>query len=616
MTELGKLCLILTAVLLGASMMNAQKPERVGYRASEFGKYIGYSQPLYSGWVRTSHYLQMSDGIKLAIDVIRPAKDGKPVEKPMPVVWNYYLYVRAEMTEGKAVSIVDISETFQTLVKHGYVIAIVDARGKGASYGRNFDPVTHEEGKYGYEITEWLAAQPWCNGNIGMFGHSYSANIEYMIASHAPPHLKAMFPSMAAFDIYQLLYPGGICRSVILEGVTESFQSQEDETPAAPVDEDTEGEMLAEARNQHRENTMPIEYSRLPFRDSEEGTLKPWTGNNLLTHVDAVNESGIAVYHWAGWFDVYIRDAFQWFVNLKNPQKITIGPWAHSDQDPAKRKERAELYATEMLRWFDYWLKGVENGIMDEPRINYALMETPDKWAWHAAEKWPLPGIKTADYYFSEGKTKSIGSINDGFLTIEAPDKEKGEDKYAIDYTTGAGELKGPRGPNRGMEDPDMSENDAKGLTYTTPPLPEDYAVVGHPVVILYVKSSATDGNFYAYLEEVDPDGHSHYITDGLLRASHRAEAAPPFDNMGLPWHRHYQADVIPLTPGEVAELKFDMMPTANVFNKGNRIRVTVTCANAGWDELPSEEPATITLLRNARYASRIQLPIAESVKH
>ncbi len=615
MPRFYRLWLLLIILILGGRITNAQKPERVGYRASEFGKYAGYSEPIYNEWVRTSRYLEMSDGVKLAIDIIRPAKNGKAVEKSMPVVWNYYLYVRAEMSDGKPVSLVDISETYQTLVKHGYVIAIVDARGKGGSYGRNYDPVTYEEGKYGYEITEWLAAQPWCNGSVGMLGHSYSGNIQYIMASHAPPHLKALFPSMAAFDIYQLLYPGGIYRKVIPEKVTAAFQSQENETSAAPVDEDTEGEMLTEARKQHEGNIMPVEYSRLRFRDSEEGILRPWTVNNLMTHVKAMNESGIAVYQWAGWFDVYIRDAFQWVVNLKNPQKITIGPWAHSDQDPAKRKERAALYATEMLRWFDYWLKGVENGVMDEPPINYALMEKPDKWTWRTAEKWPLPGIKTVDYYFSEGKTGSIGSINDGFLTIETPDKEKGEDRYAVDYAATVGEFKGPRGPNMGIEDPDMSENDKKGLTYTTPPLAEDIAVIGHPVITLHVRSTAADGNFYAYLEEVDSDGYSHYITDGLLRASHRAEAAPPFENIGLPWHRHYEVDVAPLTPKKVAELRFDMMPTANIFNKGNRIRVTITCANAGWDELPSEEPATVTLLRNARHPSRIQLPIAGSLR-
>jgi putative CocE/NonD family hydrolase len=597
-------------ILVGASSVSGQKPERVGYRASKFGKYVGYSQPLYDEWIRTSRYLEMSDGVKLAMDIIRPAKDGKPVEKPMPVIWNYFAYVRAEIQEGKIVSLVDISEGLQTLIKHGYVIVIVDARGKGASYGTNTNPVTYEEGRYGYEITEWLATQPWCDGNIGMFGLSYSAHMNFMVAAHAPPHLKAIFPTMGAFDAYQLLIPGGICRKLILETVTRSFREQEAEAPVAPVDEDSQGEMLAEAIKQHANNLMPIDLARLSYRNSEDGELKPWTLNNPMNYVQAVSKSGVAVYQWAGWFDPFARDDWQWFVNLKNPQKITFGPWAHGDHDPIKKEERHRLHSIERLRWFDYWLKGIDNGIMDEPRINYAIMHGPKKWTWHTADEWPLPEITWTDYYFSEGKSGSVNSANDGYLLIEPPDKEEGEDTYAVDYTTTVGEFKGPRCPNRGLEDPDMTTNDAKGLTYTTPPLEEDVTVIGHPVVFLFFKSTAQDGNFYAHLEEVDANGHSHYITDGLLRVSHRAEAAPPFSNMGLPWHRHYREDVVPLTPGEITQLRFDMMPTANVFNKGSRIRVTITCANAGWDELPHEEPTTIKMMRNTRYPSRIVLPL------
>lgn len=616
MREYPKLFTFIFVLLVGASVVSGQKPERVGYRASKFGKYVGYTEPVYDEWVRTSRYIEMSDGVKLAMDIIRPAKNGKPVEKPMPVVWNYYLYVRAEVEEGKVVSIVDISETLQTLVKHGYIIVVVDARGKGASYGKNFDPGTREEGKYGYEITEWLAVQPWCNGNVGMCGHSYSANMHFMIAAHAPPHLKAIFPSMGAFDFYQLLYPGGICRKIILEEVTASFRAQEAETPVALVDEDSKGNMLAAAKKQHEDNIMPIEYMNLPYRNSEEGELKSWTINNPMTHVQAVGKSGVAVYQWTGWFDAYARDAWQWFVNLNNPQKITCGPWAHGDHDPIKKEERYRLLAIEMLRWFDYWLKGIDNGIMKEPRINYAIMDETDKWDWQTEDEWPLPGTDAFDYYFSKGRSGSVNSKNDGLLLTENGEEYKGEDIYDVDYTTTVGEFKGPRCPNRGLEDPDMYPNDVKGLTYTTPPLDDDVTVIGHPVVIMYVKSTAKDGNFYAYLEEVDADGYSHYITDGLLRASRRAEAAPPFDNMGLPFHTHFEEDVIYIPEDEVIKLTFDMMPTANVFNKGHRIRVTITCANAGWDELPSEEPATITMMWNARYPSRISLPIVKSLSH
>jgi putative CocE/NonD family hydrolase len=597
-------------LLIGASRMPGQAPGPEEPRESKFGRYSGYSKPLFDEWVRTSRYLEMSDGIKLAVDVIRPARDGKPAEERLPAVWNYYAYVRARVAEGKVVSIVDASQSLLTLVKHGYVIVVVDARGLGASYGPTAFPGIHEEGRYGYEITEWIACQPWCDGHVGMQGHSYSALMNFMIASYAPPHLRAIFPSMAPFDIYQLPYPGGVYRKAISDMMTPMMKKQAAEAPVARVDEDVTGAMLAEAKRQHKETVDVVYHKLVPFRDSEKEDLKPWTLNNLVTHLREINESRIPVYQWSGWFDVYVRDAFQWHANLEAPRKIAIGPWAHSEGDPTKRKEWGQLVAVEQLRWFDYWLKGIDNGIMDEPPIHFAVMEETDRWTWREAGAWPLPGTEVRAFYAREGRTGSAGSSNDGFLSAEPPPGDRGEDAYSVDPSATAGEIKGPRTPNRGLEDPDMSPNDAKGLTYTSPLLAESLEVSGHPLVTIFIRTNAADADFYAYLEEVDGDGKSHYITDGVLRASHRTEAAPPFDNLGLPWHRHYREDVTSIPAGEIIRLRFDLMPTSNVFDKGHRLRLTITCANAGIDEPVDSRPKTVTLMRNAAFPSRIELPV------
>lgn len=609
--ELLKRFFIFVLIFIPGLIFSQEKEQKTSNELiSKFGVYEVYSSPIYEKWVRTSRYLEMSDGVKLALDIIRPAKNGNPVEAPLPVIWDYYAYVRADIKDGKIVSIVDRASTLQTLVKHGYIIVVVDAIGRGASYGAYANPFSLEEGKYGYEITEWIANQSWCSGNVGMFGHSYSAIMNFMITSQNPPHLKAIFPSMASFDFYHLIYPGGVYRRIICEILSASFKRQESD-PVAPVDEDSAGIMLAQAKKEHENNLDPLYIKQLPFRNSEERELKPWTLNNPMTNVQAISKSKIPVYQWAGWFDVYIRDELQWFVNLKNPQRIVIGPWAHSDSNPAKRAERYNLLAVEQLRWFDYWLKGIDNGIMDEPPIQYAIMQEPDAWTWHTADKWPLPNTKNVKYYFSGGPSGSILSVNDGILSSDFSDSQEGKDEYIVDYTTSVGAFSGPRGPDRGREDPDMTSNDAKGLTYTTLPLKEDITIIGHPEVALFITSTAHDGNFYVYLEEVDKDGKSHYITDGVLRASHRLESEPPFNNIGLPFHRHFKEDVTPISKDEIIKLSFDLMPTANVFNKGHRIRLTVTCANAGWDELLEVTPSpTITLYRNKKFASHIILPV------
>jgi putative CocE/NonD family hydrolase len=156
-----------------------------------------------------------------------------------------------------------------------------------------------------------------------------------------------------------------------------------------------------------------------------------------------------------------------------------------------------------------------------------------------------------------------------------------------------------------------MVNNDRQALTYSTPPLDADIEVTGHPVVHLWVTSTADDGDFFVYVEEVDESGYSTYITEGRLRASYRALHEPPFENMDLPWHRCYDEDTEPLHEGEPVELIFDLMPTSNLFDAGHRIRVTVTGADANTFETPQlDPPPTVSVYRSSEYASFIELPI------
>lgn len=381
-------------------------------RISEFGKYEGYSEPIYDEWIRTSQYLEMSDGVKLAMDIIRPAKNGKAVEEPLPVVWNYYRYHRAREKEGKILSMVDRLTSLQMLVKHGYVIVVVDALGTGASYGSgDRGSNTEQEARHTYEITEWIAAQKWCDGNVGMFGHSYSGILQFRAAGEAPPYLKAIFPSMATFDYYEIFYRGGVFGDKFTQSARHSLNYWDIETAAPTVDQDSAGEMLREAMAEHRKRVDPYTFLKMySYRNTRKNDLTLWMENNPMTYVKEVNESGIPVYQWAGWYDFNIRDMFQWFVNLKNPQKLTIGPWSHASYD------WDDLLAVEQLRWFDYWLKGIDNGIMDEPAIHYVIIEKPNVFTWHTSNTWPLHESKRIPYYFKAGPSGSIQSVNDGLL--------------------------------------------------------------------------------------------------------------------------------------------------------------------------------------------------------
>ena len=149
-------------------------------------------------------------------------------------------------------------------------------------------------------------------------------------------------------------------------------------------------------------------------------------------------------------------------------------------------------------------------------------------------------------------------------------------------------------------------------MTYTTKPLDSDIEVTGHPVIHLWVTSTAKDGDFFAYLEEVDANGFSHYITEGTLRASHREISEPPFDYLELPYHRSFEEDRIAL-PNEPAELTFDLHPTSNIFDKGHRIRLTITCADKDNALTPEiSPPPSVTIFLNTNYSSYISLPVIQ----
>jgi len=218
----------------------------------------------------------------------------------------------------------------------------------------------------------------------------------------------------------------------------------------------------------------------------------------------------------------------------------------------------------------------------------------------------------SVSYYFREGPSGNVQSVNDGILNKEAPESESASDPYPVDYSTTTGTATRWDNAVGGEFDyPDMTPNDEKGLTYTTLPLTEDITLIGHPVVYLWLSSSYEDGNIFVCLEEVDESGFSHYLSEGVLKLSHRALNEPPYDNLGLPYHRSFKEDAEPVTPGKVVELVFDMQPISNVFNAGHRIRVTLTGAdkdNAATqilDLLP-----TYIVYRNTDYPSHIKLPL------
>ncbi|HKU44094.1 MAG TPA: CocE/NonD family hydrolase, partial [Polyangiales bacterium] len=532
-------------------------------QVSRPGVYRGYSEVKYSDeYQLSSEYVAVRDGTKLAVDLYRPKdKDGKVVETPLPVLWMHTPYNRrwfSSATVPRGPSGETYPGNAARLVKYGYVVAIADFRGLYASYGKN---IGYNRGEWvesarndAYDITEWLAMQPWSTGKIGMWGCSATGGSQLQAASSMPPHLKAIFPMSCEFDAYPFAVWGGMAPPMGMATMAPPMET----SPAArdamaePVDADEDRTQLMAAIAEHAGGSDSVGY--VPFRDSkaDKVPLTWWVDSSPSTYVDKIAASNVGIYLAANWDEATTKHgAFYSFNNLKNPRKLIVGPGAHCAWTQVKNETGFEI-TIEELRFFDYWLKDIKNGVMDEPGVYYYTYNAPPGTEWRSSPQWPLPNERRTSYYL----TGVHG------LSVSAPSAIDAREEITVDYDVTADNL---------LE---------KGLVYESPDLTVDLQVTGHPQVNLFVTSTATDGDFIATLQDVAPDGTAKsYNSSGRLRASHRKLDDAPYESMKLPWHRSQEADVMPLTPGESAELRFEMLPMSMIFQKGHRIRLVLTFA-------------------------------------
>lgn len=544
------------------------------------------------GVQRTTYYIPARDGVRLHADVFRPKRDGQMVHEPLPVIWCHERYNMADVADGE--SRLDTAPWLRTMLEYGYVVAAVDARGTGGSTGDRLGEFTPAETLDSYDVTEWLAALPFCDGNVGMFGDSYLGITQLLAASAAPPHLRAIFPGVAVADLYDFLYPGGVYRYDFALHWSEMVRALD---PSRADD----GGIFARTES-------------LPYRDSADpsGAL-PYRDQSPFTRAGLVSGSGIPVRHLSGWYDLWVRDALTWFTTLENEQRLLIGPWCHND--------RAGIdIATEHLRWFDHWLKGVDTGVDSEPRVRYWTVNADPADAWRTADSWPPAGV-TDTVWFLDGDADpadaDAAASHDGTLTPDQSARPGVADRYCVDYTTTSGSrsrwVNGYLTYAFGAErfGYDLTRNDTRSLTYTSAPLAAPVEVTGHPVVRLWVESTHDDGDIFVYLQEIDPTGAPHYVTEGVLRASFRAVDPAATQPWGAPVHSGTAASVRPLTPGEPAELVVELLPTSTIFRAGSRIRLSVACCDADNARTPVYDPApVIGVHRGGAHPSALQVPV------
>lgn len=507
------------------------------------------------------------DGTRLAMDIHVPAGEG-----PWPVILTYIPYRKDDQAP--------LTGMQHHWAEHGYVGARVDCRGTGSSEGMNDDEYRPVEQRDGYDVVEWLAAQDWCDGKVAMTGGSYGGFTSVQVAALAPPHLVTIIPWNYTDDRYadDCHYRGGAWRCYYDIG---SYGCSMIGMNAMPPYPEYSGARWAELWEQRLERNSP--YLLTWLANQSDGEY--WRPGSIRGRYDAIKASALLI---GGWRDGYCNAPLRTSQHMTAPTKVLIGPWNHSGPDcetPGPSLAREHL----TVRWCDYWLKGIANGVMDEPAINVYMQtfDVPDPARTHTSGYWrcepvyPIPG----------GRTERLVLGRD--LMLDSPHMTRdGYEEY--EYRPSVGIASGLWSAGVPYTLPgDQRVDEIYAANYTSALLDEPLEIIGMGKAVLHVSSTAPVMAFVARLSDVAPDGTSAQVTIGVLNGTRRNSLTDPEF----------------MTPGEVYELHVDLDATAWRFERGHRIRLSISSADFPnlW---PTPYPGTNRVYRDSGRASRLELPV------
>ena len=471
-------------------------------------------------------FATLRDGVKLAANVFKPQGTG-----PWPVVLSRTPYLK----DGRG-SPEQLAAQAKKYTDAGYVFVLQDVRGKGHSQGFYQAYVTDIED--GYDTVEWAARQPWSNGRVGVTGASALGVTANSAAMANPPHLKAAYVVVAPYDRLHSSFMGGVIKEKDTVGWLKG-QSVSD----AEIDE---------VRSRAADDVF-------------------WNRFAMSTNRKYIT---VPIYNVGGWYDIFNQgntSNFTWLQNqgsrgARGNQKLLMGPFGHGplsgDLAYPGQDQLSGAFGNE-LRWFDYWLKGIDNGVMDEPPVSYFMMasarkgQASPKNRMMTSANWP-PANREVRYYLTPERS----------LTTRAPTAAEAKVSYRFDpanpvATFGGANLTFNRGPEDQRQVPARQDY----LRFQTPVLDRDVAIAGPVKVELYGATDGLDTDFMAKLVDVYPDGYEALVLDAPIRARYR--------------HGRMPDDVKMMTPGAPAELVIDLWSTAITFEKGHRIAVHITSSNA-----------------------------------
>ena len=505
----------------------------------------------------------------------------------------------------------------------GYAVVVQDVRGRWDSEGEWYP--FRFEAEDGYDAHEWIGAQPWCDGNIGTAGGSYLAMTQWQAAPLRSKYLKAMVPRVGYSNFYHnWAYTGGAFQLAFnLRWAAVQMHTRTNQVQFLWLPED---------------NHLANLHWHLPLRTMDEAAgrdnriWKDWIDHpdyddywrGMRPVEERYADIDVPVYGMGGWFDVFLQGTLNNFMGVrksgrepgKTNQKVVIGPWIHSLGGAGVETVTGDVdygdvvkldLMNEHLRWFDHWLKGIDNGVADEPPVNVFVMGSNH---WRTASDWPLPETRYTPYYLhSGGAANSL--FGDGMLDAAPPGPEA-HDHFVYDPnhpvmtvggSTCCGEALTP--VSMGPRDQQQVEWRPDVLVYTSPVLEEAVEVTGPVKMTLYAASDAPDTDFTAKLVDVSPNGTAINVAQGIIRARYRDSWEEP----------------TLIEPGRIYEYAIDMWSTSNEFLKGHQIRVEVSSSNfPQFDRNPNTgsafgadaetRVANQTIYHDTDHPSHIVLPI------
>jgi putative CocE/NonD family hydrolase len=574
-TAAGRLVALGAALVSTASLAGATGPDDpIPLPAARYEVHLESTVlvPMRDGVrLSTDLYLPVGAGERLPVILIRTQYDKRPYREP------------EDMERGAA----------RMFAGQGFAVAVQDIRGRFESEGEYM--LARHDGPDGYDTIDWLARQPWSNGNIGTYGCSSLGNTQIFAAQHRHPNHKTMIPQHAGGASHTQLWDVVTAGVIEIGWAPEWFYVDGSKLFSRPPPGSSREQVLEYYRHTVPQSELPkVDFEQvirsLPVIDM--GWKPGWPPNDWRDYVVRAfadpywkrlgyfgDESKIDVpaLSMNSWYDMSPHEALYMFNRFRenavsrrarDNQYVILSPTGHCQSESAgssysyghrplgdPRKDYWAIY----LRWFDHWLRGEKRGLGDLPRVQYYLMGRNE---WRSAGAWPLPGTQFTRWYLHSGG-KANSRFGDGLLSTEPP-RAQPADSFVYDPGSPVPSL-GYNTPG-GKFNHDQRDIEARQdvLVYTTPPLAEGIEVTGPVEALLYVSSTAKDTDFTAKLVDVYPDGRAFNLREGIARARYREG----FDRQ------------VWMKPGEVYEISIDLQVTGNYFGPGHRIRLEVSSSN------------------------------------